>query len=71
MLEAKFGDVYSFLLNVACLYPLKPSEKTLNIFNLIKDYRNIRLGLTGFTHFNLLFKSYRNKPIDLQGNSMG
>ena len=49
MLEAKFGSVTPFLLNVACLYPLQTSEKIPSVSDLFKGYRNIRLSLTEFS----------------------
>ena len=67
MLEAKFGGVTPFLLDVVCLYPLQTSGKTLNVSDLLRGYRNIRLGLADFTVFKLVFPSI---AVDLYGNSM-
>ena len=66
MLEAKFGDVTLFLMNVACPYPLQTSGKTLSVSNLLRVYRNIRLGLTDFIVFKLVLPSI---TIVLYGNS--
>ena len=66
MPEAKFGDVTLLLLNVVCPYPLQRSGKTLSVSNLLREYRNIRLGLTDFIVFKLVLPSI---AIDLYGNS--
>ena len=66
MSGAKFGNVSLFLLNMVCPYPLQTSGKTLSVSNLLKGYRNIRLGLTDFIVFKLVLPSI---AIDLCGNS--
>ena len=66
MSEAKFSDVTLFLLNVVCPYPLQTSRKTLSVSNLLRGYRNIRLGLTDFIAFKLVLPSIAT---DLYGNS--
>ena len=63
MSKAKLGDVTLFLLNVVFPYPL---QKTLNVSNLLRGYRNIRLGLTDFIVFKLVLSSI---AIGLYGNS--
>ena len=65
MSEAKFGVVTLFLLNVVCSYPRQTSGKPLSVSNLLRGYRNIRLGLTDFIVFKLVLASI---AIDLYGN---
>ena len=35
MLQTKFRDLTPFLLNIACLYPLQTSAKTVNVSDLL------------------------------------
>ena len=37
MLETKLRGVIPFLLNIACLYPLQTSAKTVNVSDLLME----------------------------------